>query len=511
MKDVRPVVPAAANSIFGLDTVATPNQCKGALAVGCTLVVAALLAASFGRAAGPEIKPFIPMTATVVTLADLLTAFLLLAQFYVNGRVSTGIIALGYAFTGLMSLAFLAAFPGLFRTGPLTLGDEQLSSYVWWIWHFTFPLVVTFSALRDGKLGRISSRRTIELYTWIGVALPLFAACLICGFVFAYRNELPLAIVHGAFQPVYRTVFLPLVVVLNALASAILLGRRQTITPLALWLAVATFAASLDSLMVTLSSARYSYAWDTGKIMTVFAASVVLLMILCEVVGLYGRLARIAGIDALTSLANRRAYEERFEVLFGHAQRTGGSLALLIVDVDFFKRYNDSFGHVVGDECLRWVARALVACATRPLDVVARYGGEEFAIVLPDTPLHGALVIAERIRFVVERLEIVHGSQPLGKVTVSIGVGYTPNARDAEPTALFDASDRALYEAKAQGRNRVVLGATAPNESSPRVAPAPRERSPRVATAKAANKAYDADHILAKPLTRASPADDYIS
>jgi predicted signal transduction protein with EAL and GGDEF domain len=96
-------------------------------------------------------------------------------------------------------------------------------------------------------------------------------------------------------------------------------------------------------------------------------------------------------------------------------------------------------------------------------------------------------------------------------VTVSIGVGYTPNARDAEPTALFDASDRALYEAKAQGRNRVVLGATAPNESSPRVAPAPRERSPRVATAKAANKAYDADHILAKPLTRASPADDYIS
>ena len=497
MKDAPATAPAGAHSLFGLGTVATRRQRYGAVAVCSMLLTATIVASLFGRSAGPEIKPFVPITSTIGSLADLLTAFLLLAQFYVNGCVPNAVFGLGYALTGYMSLAFLVAFPGLFRTGPLTVGDEQISSVIWWIWHCAFPIIVMYAVHNEATLGRIVSRRKIERATKLGAALPLVAAIAITMLVFVYRNALPHLIVHGQFQPFYRTVLLPTVVALNALACLVLLGRRRTLTPLLLWVAVAMFAATLDAIMVNVSSARYSYAWDTGKIMTVVTATIVLVMILCDIVGLYGRLARVAGIDVLTSVANRRAFEERFEAEFYGAQRLHGSLALLIIDIDFFKRYNDSFGHLAGDECLRWVARALVACATRPFDIVARYGGEEFVIVLPDTPLHGTLVIAERIRSVVERLEIVHGAQALGKVTVSIGICYTSDAQKQKADTFFETADRALYDAKAAGRNRVVLGTNEPRVSLAPPAPAISLRTNRVD-----------DHLFAKQPGRATRADD---
>ena len=146
---------------------------------------------------------------------------------------------------------------------------------------------------------------------------------------------------------------------------------------------------------------------------------------------------------------------------------------------------------------MRWVARALVACATRPSDLVARYGGEEFAIVLPDTPLHGALVIAERIRSVVERLEIVHGTQAIGHVTVSIGICFTTDAQKVAAGTLFETADRALYDAKEAGRNRVVLGTNEPWR--PAIVPGPivSHRETRVV-----------DHIFANQSGRTTRADD---
>ena len=455
------------NLVKEAGTVATAAERYLAAGVCLALVLAGSIAASFGRAPGPEIKPFIPITATICSLADLLTAFLLLAQFYVNGSVASVLFGFVYAFTGYMSLTFVAAFPGLFWSGTDTLGDEQISSVVWWIWHCTFPLVIIYATTGRPARARVVSRRKIELFTAIAVAAPLLVASTLSALIFTYRNALPLVIVHGHFQPVYSGVLLPIVVMLNALACIVLLVRRRALTPLVLWIAVACVAGTLDALLVTLSSARYSFAWDTGKIMTVATASIVLCMILCDVVGLYGRLARIAGIDLLTSLANRRAYDDRLEILFANAQQSRGALALLIVDLDNFKSYNDCFGHLAGDECLRGVARALVECVTRPSDLVARYGGEEFAIVLPNTPLHGVLVLAERVRSAVEKLEIVHGSQTLAGVMVSVGICYAPNAQTIERSVLFETADRALYDAKARGRNQVVLGATKPRPDVP--------------------------------------------
>jgi two-component system chemotaxis family response regulator WspR len=156
-------------------------------------------------------------------------------------------------------------------------------------------------------------------------------------------------------------------------------------------------------------------------------------------------------------------------LVFHNARRRHESVGLLVVDIDFFKHFNDSYGHLAGDDCLRAVAREMATCATRPLDLVARFGGEEFAVVLPNMQLEGVLVVGERIRAVVERLEIVHGTQALGNVTISIGAAFTEDPHSIDEAALFEIADQALYKAKERGRNRVELGTPPPLTASPEI------------------------------------------
>jgi diguanylate cyclase (GGDEF)-like protein len=470
MAESSPAVRAQNATLDLDDSTATPYQRCGSVIVCALLVLAAAIAFIAGHGPGPEIKPLIPIAATIWSLADLLTAFLLVAQFYVNGSLVFGILASAYTLTGLLTWPYVAAFPGLFTTHALTLGDQQISVTLWTIWHLSFPTLVIVAALNDSPVRRMLSRRTIAWFALGAVAGPFVAVVLVSIATFVFREHLPHFVIHGVFQPVYRIVCVPIVIVLNVIACAVLIGRRKRLTSLSLWLSVATFATGLDAAL-NLSASRYSFAWDTGKVITVLTASVVLLMILADIFGLYGRMARVARIDVLTSLFNRRAFDEHYALVFHNARRLHGSVGLLVMDIDLFKNFNDTYGHAGGDECLRRVARELCACATRPLDFVARYGGEEFVMVLPDTPLHGVMHIAERIRDVVERLEIVYGNKSCGNVTLSIGIGYVPDARGAEEAVLFDAADRALYDAKARGRNRIMLGTTALTRSEEPRAP----------------------------------------
>ncbi|MBD5654826.1 MAG: GGDEF domain-containing protein [Candidatus Eremiobacteraeota bacterium] len=440
----------------------TPFQWYGALSIGVLLVVVAFIAVLFGSEQGPEVKPLVPLAAGIWSLANLLTAFLLLAQFYVNGRPFFGLLAVAYGITGLLTWPYIATFPGVFHPA-FSVGDGQPSIYFWSIWHAAFPVLIVIGTISDSAQGRIVSRKAIEIATAIFVVAPTVVCAAIAILTYGNRNALPHLIVNGHFQSLYRATFMPSVVALDAIACIILLIPNR-LTPLKVCLALAVFSASIDA-SLNLTSDANSYAWDTSKVVTVFTSSVVLVMMLCDIAGLYHRLARIANTDVLTSLKNRRALEEYVAFVFPKARRMRSRLSILVIDIDHFKNYNSSFGHSGGDECLRGVARAIAGCVTRPLDMVARFGGEEFVVVFPDTPLMGTLSLAERIRSVVEHLEISHAGKALGPVTVSIGVGYAADVGTIDQETLFKAADHALYEAKAAGRNRVQLGSTEPATS----------------------------------------------
>ena len=177
----------------------------------------------------------------------------------------------------------------------------------------------------------------------------------------------------------------------------------------------------------------------------------------------------LAQQDGLTGLANRRCFDEVLDAEFRRAAREQQPLGFVLIDVDCFKAYNDLYGHLAGDECLRRISTTVAQTLQRPADLAARYGGEELAVLLPATDCQGTTDVAERIRGAVEGLWIEHlGSTP-GIATVSAGATSTipcPHA-DANPTLLIAAADHALYQAKRDGRNRVRSAGLQGESSSP--------------------------------------------
>jgi diguanylate cyclase (GGDEF)-like protein len=169
------------------------------------------------------------------------------------------------------------------------------------------------------------------------------------------------------------------------------------------------------------------------------------------------RLLALAATDGMTGLFNRRAFDVALERECKRLARIHALLTLIMIDVDFFKAYNDCYGHVAGDDCLRQVARELASAIHRPADFVARYGGEEFVCILPETALSGGIEVVERIQTGIRRLAIPHtGSAVASTVTVSFGVVTDVCVQDFDGEALLRAADMCLYEAKAGGRNRAV-------------------------------------------------------
>ena len=175
-------------------------------------------------------------------------------------------------------------------------------------------------------------------------------------------------------------------------------------------------------------------------------------------------LERQAMQDGLTGLANRRQFDVTLGNEFSRAMRHQDTLAFVMIDVDYFKQYNDRYGHSAGDDCLRAVSKTIRALTPkRPGDLTARYGGEEIGILLPNTDAGGAYAVAERIRAAVEELQIPHAGSRCGVVTVSAGVAtIAPKRGEHQPMMVVEAADKALYAAKSAGRNRVCVDGAAP-------------------------------------------------
>ena len=169
-------------------------------------------------------------------------------------------------------------------------------------------------------------------------------------------------------------------------------------------------------------------------------------------------LEKLVNLDGLTQIANRRCFDDRLTIEWQRLSREQQPIGLLLFDIDYFKRYNDCYGHQVGDECLMSIAQTVQKALSRPADLVARYGGEEFAVILPNTNLDGAFKVAEQIRGVIASLAIPHQNSKISNiVTVSVGVtSLIPNPQQ-KPSTLIKQADIALYNAKQQGRNRAIV------------------------------------------------------
>lgn len=231
-------------------------------------------------------------------------------------------------------------------------------------------------------------------------------------------------------------------------------------------------AGSPNELLARVRSAcRLKHELDNRK-----AREQELLQVTLQLKELNAELQRLAILDELTGVANRRFFNHLFSQEWARATREMIPLSLLMIDIDYFKKYNDHYGHQQGDNCLKVVATALSSLAKRPSDYVARYGGEEFVAILGHTDLSGALSVAEMLRKKVESLRLEHaGSVAQPWVTISVGVASAVPERGKRAELLLAAADQALYRAKAAGRNRVMYYhgplAEAPPDSKSAVPP----------------------------------------
>jgi diguanylate cyclase (GGDEF)-like protein len=167
-------------------------------------------------------------------------------------------------------------------------------------------------------------------------------------------------------------------------------------------------------------------------------------------------LQRLTTLDGLTGIANRRRFDEALQTEWRRNARAATALSLIMIDVDFFKPYNDLYGHLMGDECLRMVAGMMHRVLKRPGDLLARYGGEEFVAILPSTPLAGGMLIAQQMCDAVADLSIPHaGSSVSNVLTVSLGLACAVPAHGVAPEKLTALADAMLYSAKQKGRNQV--------------------------------------------------------
>ena len=166
------------------------------------------------------------------------------------------------------------------------------------------------------------------------------------------------------------------------------------------------------------------------------------------------KLRMLSTVDGLTGLLNRRRFDEILAREWDRGRRDKTPLSLIMVDIDHFKDFNDHYGHIAGDQCLKTVAQSLAAALHRRVDLIARYGGEEFAAVLPDTTLEGAAMVAERMQRQIAALNLEHRNCSTGgRLTVSLGVSTILPNDETSPASLVDAADKALYQAKNSGRN----------------------------------------------------------
>jgi diguanylate cyclase (GGDEF)-like protein len=484
--------PTEQRSVF-LSTLPAGRRERGvASAVVLASALIFLAAAPFARLPLAPVPAFIPIYESALVINDLVTAVFLFGQIYISRSRALLMLACGYVFTAAMTVAHALSFPGLFSPTGLGAGPQS-TAWLYMFWHGGFPLLVIAYALGRDDAGENARQRGGGGIILASAAAVLAAACGLALLATAGHDALPV-IMSGNNTTPALIVVVSVVWALTLLALLVLSWRRPY-SVLDLWLMVVMMAWLFDiALSAVLNAARFDLGFYVGRIYGLLATAFVLVVLLLENSRLYVRLIdahaserakaaaleRLSTVDGLTGIANRRAFNLALDQEWRRALRHKTPLCLLMIDVDYFKRFNDAYGHVAGDQCLQLVAATLARNARRAGEMAARYGGEEFAVLLPQTELAEARRLAQRLCQVVRALNIPHaGSTAAPHVTISVGVAsalhalvsdsespsLAPDAAgDAAPppgsSVLVKSADQALYAAKAAGRDRAVSAHT---------------------------------------------------
>jgi diguanylate cyclase (GGDEF)-like protein len=428
-------------------------------------VALALATLPLTRPAAVEPLAVVPTVMAVAAFAQLLTAFLLYNQYRGSHYPPLAVLALAYAGTGILGIAYVIAFSLLSADFIVPVAGRV--PWLYFAMHFYFAAYVLLFVVWE-KL----CRRFDAFGGGAGLAMATALAVAVIAFtiVVLVRQHGAVYLAGSAAIDVERIVATPALLAfeLIACAAVLLSSRRRRIVHLWVGVVVAISFCALLLGWATLGerSAAAAYA---GRIEWLASASILAVALLA---GLYRIVLSLTSSNAtlyeqsvsdeLTGLLNRRGFNGRIEEELRRTQRKAESLALLFVDIDDFKRYNDGFGHPAGDAALGAVARVIRSSLRRAADVGCRIGGEEFAVLLPETDDQGAVDVAERIRNGVRRLGIMQGADARHRVlTVSVGVASTSAHPTSDALELTRRADRALYAAKNAGRDAVRFqGAT---------------------------------------------------
>lgn len=423
--------------------------------VSALLLIVTVACFPFSSIPLPAHPAFMPAFAAVILLTDLMTASLLIAQARIGGDRQALRLSAAYMFSCAITVPHLLAFPGLLAPQAL-IGQGVSAVWLWCAWHGGFPLAIIRFAL--GSPGQLSRRDWIQTFGGL-----ILAATIITVAATMLVPWLPTLFSSGNFGRLNTLGIGPTIIGATLAAEILVLTRLRCRDAISTWLAVALLAASLDVTLTLLGGGRFTVGWYLARLLSLVTGVTVLFALLSELMREAGRVAEVntklealLRIDALTGLANRRAFETALEQEWRRAHRDQTALSVMMIDIDWFKGFNDCYGHPAGDRCLREVADALASQIQRPADMAARLGGEEFGILLPTTDEDGARRVAERMRACVAGLVVTHPASALGHVTVSIGVAtLRPFASLKDGLELVNAADRALYKAKDAGRNAV--------------------------------------------------------
>ncbi|GGO00115.1 sensor domain-containing diguanylate cyclase [Saccharibacillus kuerlensis] len=460
----------------------SPRQRRIALILSLALILFTVVIIFFAHIHLPKLVLFFPALGAWGVLGDILTAFILFNQFRASRIRPLLVLGCTYLFTGLVSLFYLLALTGVLPDSGPFAPNAQTSIWFWCFWQLSFPCgILVFSHSIRKQSDRVPLQH-LPRYLFVGTSIVLLGAAGLFLFGTFGDSLLPKLIENGDYGRLLTSGVGPVLWLLSlaAFLSVLLPYRKRGV--LRIWIIVAMLAFLLGLTLSLVAGERYTIGWYGARVDSLIASVIVLLALIAEVNKLFVRLTRqheeleeskqaleeankrlkeLSLVDGLTRIANRRQFDEVLAQELDAPQREKEFLSLLLIDVDYFKAYNDHYGHLGGDMVLRSVASRLETEALAHFGFTARYGGEEFAVILPGHSERETEQIAELLIESVRSLSIPHQySSVSNQITISVG-GFTMRPGEHfNANELISKADAALYQAKAEGRARFVLTGT---------------------------------------------------